>query len=167
MGLSRSLLLPSRTPFYGIIPGAAATPIVQITLLVTFGTRENFRTENLQFEVADFEMAYNAFLGRPALSKFMVIPYYVYLVLKMPGPCDVISIRGDIKWAFDCVRENCETADRLTASAELQDLKQVLAKSPQTWSCSRPRPLRHPSSWRNRSAKQFRCPRRSLPRSLT
>jgi hypothetical protein len=55
------------------------------------------------FEVADFEMAYNAFLGLSALSKFMVIPHYTYLVLKMPGPCGVTSIRGDFNQAFDCV----------------------------------------------------------------
>jgi hypothetical protein len=59
----------------------------------------------------------------------MAIPHYAYLVLKLPGPCGVISIRGDVKRAFDCVRESCETADRLTASAELQELKQVLAES--------------------------------------
>jgi hypothetical protein len=36
-------------------------------------------------------------LARPALSKFMAIPHYAYLVLKMTGPHVVISIRGDIK----------------------------------------------------------------------
>jgi hypothetical protein len=30
---------------------------------------------------------YNAFLGRPALSKFMAIPHYAYLVLKMHVGC--------------------------------------------------------------------------------
>jgi hypothetical protein len=47
MGLSKSLLHPSRTPFHGIVPGTAATPIGQITLPETFETRENFHTENL------------------------------------------------------------------------------------------------------------------------
>jgi hypothetical protein len=69
-------------------------------------------------------------LGRPTLSKFMTIPPYVYLVLKMPGSCGVISIRGDIKRAFDYDRESCETMDRLLASIELQEVKQALAKSP-------------------------------------
>jgi hypothetical protein len=48
----------------------------------------------------------------------------------MLGPRGFISIRGDIKGAFDCKRESCETADILMASAELQDLKQALAESP-------------------------------------
>jgi hypothetical protein len=85
MGLPRIALRPSWPPFHGIVPGAAATPVIQITLLVTFGTQENFRTENLQFEVANFEIAYNAFLGRLTLTKFMAIPHYAYLVLKIPG----------------------------------------------------------------------------------
>jgi hypothetical protein len=63
-------------------------------------------------------------------SKFMVIPHYAYLVLKMLGPRGVISIRGDVKRAFDYDKESCETADRLTASVEHQELKQALAESP-------------------------------------
>jgi hypothetical protein len=47
MGLSRSLLCPSQAPFHGIVPGAAATPVGQITLPVTFGTWDNIRMENL------------------------------------------------------------------------------------------------------------------------
>jgi hypothetical protein len=42
-------------------------------------------------------MAYNAFIGRPALAKFMAIPHYAYLVLKMSGPNGVVSIKGDVK----------------------------------------------------------------------
>jgi hypothetical protein len=75
MGLSRSLLRPNRAPFHGIVPCATVTPIGQITLLLTFGTQENFRMENLQFEVTDFETANNTFLGWSALSKFMMIPH--------------------------------------------------------------------------------------------
>jgi hypothetical protein len=40
-------------------------------------TRENFHIEYLQFKVANFETAYNAFLGRSGLTKFMAIPHYV------------------------------------------------------------------------------------------
>jgi hypothetical protein len=130
MGLSKALLCPSQAPFHGIVSGAATTPIGQITLPVTFRTRENFCTENLHFEVADFKMAHNAFLRRPALSKFMVIPHYAYLVLKMPGPHGVISIRGDTKQAYDYDWESCEMSDRLMASTELQDLRQALVESP-------------------------------------
>jgi hypothetical protein len=73
---------------------------------------------------------YNAFMGWLALSKFMAIQHYAYLVLKMPGPHGAISIREDVKRAFDCDRESLERADRLMASIELQELKQALAESP-------------------------------------
>jgi hypothetical protein len=130
MGLSRSLLHPSLAPFHGIVLGTAATPVGQITLPLTFRTWKKFCIETIQFEVTDFETVYNAFLGRPALSKFMEIPHYTYFILKMPGPRGVISIRGDVKRAFNCDRESCEIADRLMASAELWDSKQALAMPP-------------------------------------
>jgi hypothetical protein len=80
--------------------------------------------------VAGFETVYNAFLGQSALTMFRAIPHYTYLVLKMPGPHGVISIRGDIKRAYDCDKESCEMTDRLTASAELRELKESMAESP-------------------------------------
>jgi hypothetical protein len=53
---------------------------------VTFGTLDNYRTEFLRFEVARFECGYNTINGRPGLAKFMAIPHYPYMVLKMPEP---------------------------------------------------------------------------------
>jgi hypothetical protein len=37
----------------------------RVSLPVTFDTEENFRTEYLSFEVADFKSSYHAILGRP------------------------------------------------------------------------------------------------------
>jgi hypothetical protein len=130
MGLFRTALRPSQAPFHDIVHGTVATPISQISLPLTFRTQENFCTKNLQFEVANFKTAYNAFLGRPALTKFMTIPHYAYLVLKMPGPHGVISIKGGIKRAYDCDKESRETADRLMTFVELQELKKALVESP-------------------------------------
>jgi hypothetical protein len=81
MGLDLTgMLVPSKSPFYGIVPGNAVHPLGTVVLPVTFGTRENFRTEFVKFEVANFEYSYHAILGRPALAKFMAVPYYVYLL---------------------------------------------------------------------------------------
>jgi len=74
---------PSDQAFYGIIPRAGTTPVGRATLPVTFGTRDNYRTEYINFEVAEFETCYHAILGRPSLTKFMVIPNNTYLLLKM------------------------------------------------------------------------------------
>jgi len=93
MGLQLvGLITPTSVPFYWIVPGKAAMPLGQITLPVTFGTPSNYRTEFIKFEVADFESSYHAILGRPALAKFMAIPHYLYLLLKMPGPNGVLSL---------------------------------------------------------------------------
>jgi hypothetical protein len=90
------MLTKSASPFYGIVPGNAAIPLRLVVLPVTFGeTRENYRTEYIKFEVADFETSYHAILGRPAIAKFMVVPHYMYLVLKMPSPAGVLSLQGD------------------------------------------------------------------------
>ena len=59
-------------------------PQGNITLLVTFGTEENFCTENILFDVVDVNLPFNAIIGRPALYRFMAIAHYGYLVLKMP-----------------------------------------------------------------------------------
>jgi hypothetical protein len=50
-------------PFYGVVLNKAAYPIGRVCLLVTFGTKENFRTEYLTFEVADFRSSYHAIFG--------------------------------------------------------------------------------------------------------
>jgi hypothetical protein len=96
------MLTKSTSPFYGIVPGNAAIPLGSVVLPVIFGeTRDNYRTEYVKFEVADFETSYHAILGRPAIAKFMAIPHYTYLVLKMPSPAGVLSLQGDLKISFD------------------------------------------------------------------
>jgi hypothetical protein len=129
MGLSISALHPSQAPFHGIVSRVAVTSFSQITLLATFGAWGNFRTEYMQFEVANFETEYNVFLGSPALTKFMAIHHYAYLVLKMPGPNSVISIKGDVKHVYDYDKETYETTDMPLASVELKELKKALAES--------------------------------------
>jgi hypothetical protein len=98
MGLDfTDMLVPSKSPFYGIVPGNAAHPLGTVVLPVTFGMRENYRTEFIKFEVANFESSYHAILGHPALVKFMAVPHYVYLLLKMLGQSGVLTLRGDLK----------------------------------------------------------------------
>ena len=106
MGLNyMSLLTSSKAPFYRIVPGNSSTPIGSVTLPVTFGTEQNFRTEHIKFDVADIESSYHPILGRSALAKFMVVPHYVYLLLQMPGNIEVLSLRGDLLKSFECDKE--------------------------------------------------------------
>jgi hypothetical protein len=76
-----------------------------ITLPVTFETKENFRTENVQFDVAEVNLPFNAIIGRPALYQFMAIAHYGYLVLKMPSPARVLTVRGDRATALATVEK--------------------------------------------------------------
>ncbi|XP_025828610.1 uncharacterized protein LOC112903572 [Panicum hallii] len=72
MGLNISnMLTPSRAPFYGIVLGNAATPLGSAVLPDSFGTKDNYHTEYIKFEMAVFESSYHAILGRPALAKFI------------------------------------------------------------------------------------------------
>jgi hypothetical protein len=110
-------------------------------LLVTFGTQANYQIEFIQFEVVDFEASYHAILGRPALAKFMAIPHYPYLLLKMLGPHRVLSLRGNLKRAFDCdiqaiqiivktqVANGREEITTIAAQMNLEELE-ILAKKP-------------------------------------
>jgi hypothetical protein len=129
MGLDfAELITLTGIPFYGIVPGKAAMPLRQITLPVTFGTQANYRTEFIQFEVADFETSYHAILRRPALAKFMAIPHYPYLLLKMPGPHGILSLRGNLKRAFDCDIQAIQIAVKAQATYGREEIATVAAQ---------------------------------------
>jgi hypothetical protein len=76
-----------------------------MVLLVTFGMKDNDRTEYIKFEVVDFDSTYHAILGRPALAKFMAMPHYIYLLLMIPGKTSVLTLCGDLKKSYDCDQE--------------------------------------------------------------
>jgi hypothetical protein len=42
-------------------------------------------------------------LGRPCYAKFMVVPNYTYLKLKMPGPNGVITVGPTYRHVYECV----------------------------------------------------------------
>jgi hypothetical protein len=106
------MLTKSTSPFYGIVPGNAAIPLGSVVLPVNFReTRENYRTEYIKFEVADFDTSYHAILGRPAIAKFMAVPHNTFLVLIMPSPAGVLSLQGDLKIKVKPV--TCPKADRV------------------------------------------------------
>jgi hypothetical protein len=105
------MLTKSTSPFYGVVPGNATIPLGSVVLPITFAEiRENYRTEYIKFEVADFDTSYHAILGRPSTAKFMAVPHYMYLVLKMPSPAGVLSLQGDLKISFYCDTEAVELA---------------------------------------------------------
>jgi hypothetical protein len=119
MGIRRSALRPSTAPLHEVVPGIKAFPLGQIDLPVTFGDVRNFRTETLTFEVVGFSGKYHAILGRPAYAKFMVVPNYTYLKLKIPGSKGIITIGPMYQRAFQCDTECFQFAEAAIQSERL------------------------------------------------
>ena len=106
-------------------------PLGQIDLPVTFGNLTNYRIETLTFEVVGFHGTYHTILGCPCYVKFMAIPNYTYLKLKMPGPRGVITIGTSFQRAYECEVGCCEHATIIVASKELAAIrKEVVEEAP-------------------------------------
>jgi hypothetical protein len=110
LGVALKELHESDTPFFGIVSIEGEYPLGHIYMSVTFGTPENYRIEFLRFEVASSDCGYNAIIGRPGLAKIMAIPHYTYMILKMPGPQGIITVRADFQGAAECFRVAIQVA---------------------------------------------------------
>jgi hypothetical protein len=58
--------------------------------------------------VVAFPGTYHAILGRPCYAKFMAVPNYTYLKLKMPGLNDIITNSTTSQHAYQCDMECIE-----------------------------------------------------------
>jgi hypothetical protein len=114
-----STIRAGAAPFHGIVPGKRVLPLGQLDLPVCFGTPSNFHKETLTFEVVGFRGTYHAVLGRPCYAKFMAVPNYTYLKLKMPGPNGVITVGSTYRHAYECDMECVEYAEALAESEAL------------------------------------------------
>jgi hypothetical protein len=119
-------------PFFGVVPGKAAYPIGRVCLPVTFGTEENFRTEYLTFEGADFCSSYHAIFGRPMLTKLMAIPHHTYLIMKMSAPNGILSVLGDIMVSYNCESTTVELSKDSAIKAAATVMVAQAAKIDQT-----------------------------------
>ena len=103
-------------------------PLGQIDLLVTIGDQFNYRTETLTFKVVGFPRTFHATLGRPCYAKFMAVPNYTYLKLKMLGPHGVITVGTSFQRTYECKVECCGHAAAIVASEELTALREEVAE---------------------------------------
>jgi hypothetical protein len=107
-----------------------------VRLPVTFGTRDNYRTESLDFDVAYIALPYNAILGYPALARFMAATHHGFNVLKIPGANGTITVccnEKDALRSVDHVYSEAATifpadADRLEHSDDLTRKKQLVSQ---------------------------------------
>jgi hypothetical protein len=131
LGVDLSAIRADAAPFHGIVPGKHVQPLGQLDLPVCFGTPSNFRKETLTFEVVGFRGTYHAVLGRPCYAKFMVVPNYTYLKLKMSGPNGTITVGSSYRHAYECDVECVEYAEALAESeAPIADLDCLSKEAP-------------------------------------
>jgi hypothetical protein len=94
----------------------------KVQLEVLFGKKGNCRREPIWFKVVDISSPYHALLGRPALAKFMAVPHYAYLKMKLPGPRGVITVTGSFKKSLACAKESSQLAEPLVIAEEKRQL---------------------------------------------
>ncbi|KAK1644332.1 hypothetical protein QYE76_062137 [Lolium multiflorum] len=81
---------------------------------------DNFRKEKIEFEVVNWESQYHAILGRPAYAKFMAVPHYAYLKLKMPGNKGTnITVHGSFSRSDSCDRDFQRIAAKFGSKQEI------------------------------------------------
>ena len=90
----------------------------------------------LTFEVVDFLGSYHAILGRPCYAKFMAVPNYTYMKLKMPGPNGVITVGSTFSHAFMCDCEHFELATTIINSSKFSQLGE--SSTPAVLECNKP-----------------------------
>ena len=95
MGVDSSRIKPTKTIFKRVIPGVEARCTGSIMLEVVFGSPDNFRSEDLIFDIVPFRIGYHTLLGRTAFARLNAVSHYAYLKLKIPGPRGVITINGN------------------------------------------------------------------------
>jgi hypothetical protein len=127
LGIPAAQLKPTKLTFHDIVPELSCTPMGRIQLDVLFGEKDNFRREPIWFEVVDLNSPYHALLGRPALAKFMAIPHYAYLKMKLLGPRGVITITGCYKKSMECAKASSKLAEALVVAEEKRQLLQRVA----------------------------------------
>jgi hypothetical protein len=72
--------------------------------------------------VIDFESSYHTIFGRLALTKFMAVPHYPYLLLKMPGPNGILSLHGDLRCSFNSDAQAIKIVAKAQVDLERQEI---------------------------------------------
>jgi hypothetical protein len=117
-------LLLTETSFHGIVPGKPTYPLGVIHLDIIFGTPANFRKEKIEFEVVDWPSQYHAILGRPAFSRFMAVPHYAYLKLRMPANRGPLTISGSFARSKNCDKDFNSMSQMFGVHEELNHIRE-------------------------------------------
>jgi hypothetical protein len=58
----------------------------------------------------------------------MAIPHYPYLLLKMPGPHEILSLRENLKRAFDCDIQAIQIVAKTQVADDREEITTVVAQ---------------------------------------
>ena len=125
MGINTSQIKPTNTTFKGVIIGVEARCTGSITLEVVFGSPDNFRSEELIFDIVPFRSGYHTLLGRTAFARCNAVPHYAYLKLKMPGPHGDITVNGNTERSLRTKEHTAALAAEVQSSLFTQNLNWV------------------------------------------
>src|SRR4051812_36232463 len=115
----------SDTAFHDIVLGKGIFPLGKIWLDFIFVKPDNFRCERLEFRVVDWPSQYHAILGRVAFARFLAVPLYAYLLLKMPGPKGIITVHGSFNRSDHYDRDFNRISQSFGMQEELTRLREV------------------------------------------
>jgi hypothetical protein len=85
----------------------------------TLGKKSGLRSYGLAIGPSQ----YHVILVRPMFPRFMAITHYTYLVLKILGPNEVITVKGSFKLLDTCNKEFHKMAQTFGMIAEYARLK--------------------------------------------
>ncbi|XP_072148512.1 uncharacterized protein [Setaria viridis] len=98
MNIDMNTLDPADIPLLGF-GGKPVKALGKIALPVSFGDRDNARTEHITFDVVEMQYPYNAILGRGFITKMDATIRKPYLCMKIPAHKGVITVFGDQQMA--------------------------------------------------------------------
>ena len=98
---------------------------------MVFGSPDNFRSEELIFNIVPFRSGYHALLRRTTFARFNAVPHYAYLKLKMPGPRGVITVNGNTERSLRTEEHTAALAAEAQSSLSRQSTSSVI-KHPDT-----------------------------------
>ena len=69
---------------------------------------------------------YHVILGHPALAKFMAVPHYAYLKMKLPGTKGIITVSGDYRRSIACATAGSKIAESFAIAEEFQEIEHAV-----------------------------------------
>ncbi|XP_073137176.1 uncharacterized protein [Henckelia pumila] len=113
MDLGRFKMEPIVTSLFGFT-GHAIRPVGLVHLPLTLGKGNGRKTRIVSFIIVDAPSAYNAILGRPAMTTFMAFALALHQKIKFPVGNEIGEVQGDQVIARKCYVEDVRIEQKVT-----------------------------------------------------